>query len=341
VARILKKTRLAREVRRIMELATGFMASEALLTANSLGVFQTLKEGRLEANEIARRLDTEPQATRTLLDALVALKLLKKNKGRYANAAAARDLLTSGSPYYLGETLLHCAQLQERWARLKEAVEKGRLAEREKMATAWCEEFVLGTARVARLLAPTVARLINLKGRRQLLDLGGGLGTYGVEFARRYKSLKVVIYDLPPVVKLAKGTLDLSQFAGRVRFIAGDYLIGDLPPRSDAALLSNVIHQSSAEEVRLILLKLNKALEPGGLLILKDFLLNEARTSPGYAALFSLNMLVSTQRGRTYTRNEARKLLQDAGFSLTKAHGLKDSSTVLVAKKTHRPAVRR
>jgi cyclopropane fatty-acyl-phospholipid synthase-like methyltransferase len=322
-----------------MELSTAFIPAEVVLTANSLGLFEALKEGGLEAGEIARRLETEPQATRTLLDALVVLKLLKKDKGIYTNAPAAKDLLTSNSPYYLGQTLLHCAQLKERWARLEEAVRKGRLAEKEKMATAWCEEFVLGMAGMAKFLAPTLARLVNLKGASALLDLGGGLGTYGLEFARRYQGLKVIIYDLPQVVKLAREALDLSEFEGRVKFVGGDYLEQDLPRGFDAALLSNVIHQSSAEEVRLILLKVFKALNSDGLLILKDFLLNEARTAPAYAALFSLNMLVSTQRGRTYTRNEARKLLQEAGFSVIKSHGLKDSSTVLLAKKTHLPAV--
>lgn len=333
MANLLKRARLAREVTKLMELSTGFMRAEVVLTANSLGLFEALKENSLEAGEVARRLGTEPEATRALLDALVALELLKKNNGSYTNSSAARDLLVSGSPHYLGDTLAHCSQLRERWARLKEAVEQGRLAGREEMAGAWWDEFVMGMAGVARLLAPTLTGLIDLKGASPLLDLGGGLGIYGLQFARRYRGLKVIIYDLPQVVKLAKETVNLGEFAGRVKFVAGDYLKNDLPSDFGVALLSNVIHQSSADEVRLILKKVNKALKPGGLIILKDFLLNEARTAPRYAALFSLNMLVSTERGRTYTRNEARKLLVEAGFAIIKAHSLKDASTVLVGKK--------
>lgn len=48
---------------------------------------------------------------------------------------------------------------------------------------------------------------------------------------------------------------------------------------------------------------------------MQDFILNPDKTGPQQAALFSLNMLVSTDAGASYSESEYRNWMSVAGFS--------------------------
>jgi hypothetical protein len=46
-----------------------------------------------------------------------------------------------------------------------------------------------------------------------------------------------------------------------------------------------------------------QALAPDGRLVVQDFILNLCKAGPQHAALFSLNMLVGTEAGATYSES--------------------------------------
>jgi hypothetical protein len=55
-------------------------------------------------------------------------------------------------------------------------------------------------------------------------------------------------------------------------------------------------------------------MDPGGVLIVHDFFLDESGDGPFFPALFSLNMLANSGQGRTYTEPEVRGMLEKAGL---------------------------
>src|ERR1035441_1527489 len=71
----------------------------------------------------------------------------------------------------------------------------------------------------------------------------------------------------------------------------------------------------SEEENRDLLARSVRALAPGGRLVIQDFLLRADKTGPRSGALFSLNMLVNTQGGASYSEDEYTQWLHEAGFS--------------------------
>jgi len=100
----------------------------------------------------------------------------------------------------------------------------------------------------------------------------------------------------------------------RVKIAPGDYTVDELPPGHDLALLSAVIHSNSRETNRQLYEKVFRALGPGGTVLIRDFVLDETRTSPPDGAVFAVNMLVATRAGNCYTFGEIREDLESAGF---------------------------
>ncbi len=60
--------------------------------------------------------------------------------------------------------------------------------------------------------------------------------------------------------------------------------------------------------------KIFRALESGERLIVRDHIMNSDHTEPKSGALFAINMLVATSGGSTYTFEEIRETMAQAGF---------------------------
>jgi len=59
---------------------------------------------------------------------------------------------------------------------------------------------------------------------------------------------------------------------------------------------------------------------PGGILMVQEFILDDAKDGPQFPALFSLNMLLGTEAGQSYSGSELTAMMREAG--LTDVHRL-------------------
>jgi len=98
-----------------------------------------------------------------------------------------------------------------------------------------------------------------------------------------------------------------------VDFADGDYHGDPVPGGFDVAWLSHVLHGDCPEAAARIIARAAEALEPGGLLLVHDFILDDSGDGPLFAALFSLNMLLGTEGGQSYTQGEIGDMLAAAG----------------------------
>src|SRR6478609_1356544 len=86
----------------IMQLGFGYWGSRTLLSAVELGLFTELAKGPLTLQEIRGRLDLHERGARDFLDALVALGMLRREQGSYANTPAADLYLDRAKSTYVG-----------------------------------------------------------------------------------------------------------------------------------------------------------------------------------------------------------------------------------------------
>ena len=130
--------------------------------------------------------------------------------------------------------------------------------------------------------------------------------------------MRAVIFDFAPVLALAKKRLTAEGFLDRVELAAGDFYQDELPGGCDLALLSAIIHQNSPAQNVELYKKIYRALEPGGVVLIRDHIMDESRTQPPAGAMFALNMLVNTSGGDTFTFGEVKETLEAAGFGEVK-----------------------
>lgn len=301
----------------LLEMSGSYWNSCTLHAGVKLDLFTPLSNAPASAAELARRLSLDERGLGMLLDALAALGLLNKDGQSYQATLFASQFLSTDSSGYLGHIILHHHHLVDSWARLDEAVRSGQPTRRRVSHDSGEQEresFLLGMFNLATLLAPHVVKQVDLSEHRHLLDLGGGPGTYAIHFCLQNPELQATVLDLSTTRSIAEKTISQFNLLERINFIAGDFQDDSLPGRYDVAWLSHVLHGEGETGCAIMLQKTVEVLEPGGCLLVQEFILDDTRDSPLFPALFSLNMLIGTPLGKAYSEGEIKALLEAAGL---------------------------
>jgi (2Fe-2S) ferredoxin/SAM-dependent methyltransferase len=310
------------------ELVRGFMSSRVMLTALELDVFTAVNLGA-RAEEVAAKIHGDPRATEILLNALAGLKLLEKQNGVFHNTPVTARFFVEGSPDDARPGLMHTANLWRRWSTLTECVHAGSSVSRDRDGE-FVQAFIAAMDRNARERAQAVVQAVGAAGVRRMLDLGGGSAAYSIAFAKANPELTAEVLDLPDVVPLTREYIRKAGVEGRVSARPGDMLSTPLGTGFDLVLISAICHMFDPGQNRALLRRARHALSPEGRVVVQDFILEPDKTSPTWAALFSVNMLVGTRGGCSYSEPEYAGWLREAGFSEVHRIGLSGPSGLMI-----------
>ena len=303
----------------LSRLASGHAEARVVQTAVSLGVFDIIGNRGSEAVAVAASIKADPRATELLLNALVALGLLKKENSRFSLTEVSAAYLVRDSAEFFGDMILFDASLWDCWGDLEKAVRSGRpvrvpdMYQGDPTATG---RFIRAMHSLvqARGDAENLIEKLDLSRTSDLLDIGSGPGTYPIYLCKKFPALRATIFDLPGTLKITERFVAESGLKDRITLLAGDYRHDAVPGRYQVVLLSNIIHGEGSEENPRLMAKLYRCLDPGGKVVIKDHILDDSLTHPPVGALFSLLMLLTTEHGRCYSFNEVRSWLEAAGF---------------------------
>ncbi|MBM2834843.1 MAG: tcmO [Candidatus Brocadiaceae bacterium] len=322
----------------IFQLGFGYWKSCILFTAVEFDIFTLIGKGKVTARDISKSIHANERATEMLLNALVSLKLLTRQKNHYKNSPVSNLHLIKGKPLYLGDAVHHAHNIMDNWTMLRETIETGKAVSLkdlpEEVDPHDARDFITAMHNIASVKADELCSIIDLRGVERFMDLAGGPGTYAIAFAKANPQLHAVVFDLEHVTKLTQEFIKASSMEERVSVQAGNCLEDSFGMNEyDSILVSNILHiYNPANNVK-ILRKCRDALKDDGQVIIHEFVLDETKTRPQFAALFSLNMLIGTQEGASYSESEYRKWLKDAGFKQAKKVDLKSGSALFIGKK--------
>jgi ubiquinone/menaquinone biosynthesis C-methylase UbiE len=303
----------------IREVSWGYWRSQILFVATRLGVFDLLARKELSAPEVARTLGLSERGANILLVALTGLELLVKKAERFTASEIAIELLASQSARSMRGAVQHCENLMRCWEELEKCVRTGEPCSVQAKTPEELAKrrggFMAAMKSNAAVVAEEIYEKGGIAGRRRLLDIGCGPGTFAIEFARRNAALTGTLVDIEEVVSIAATNISDAGITGRLDTRGGDFRQMDLGlARHDLAFVSHVIHMYDSVENERLLARIHRALESSGRVVIHDYLLSEDDTQRTEAAVFAVNMLVGTCGGNCYSDREIIRWLTQAGF---------------------------
>lgn len=320
----------------LLEDVYHYRRAVVLLAAAELGIFDyVLDHHRISARQLSTHFGWERRGTEIILNALCGLSYLTKKQEWFTVSPAVKKVFTQKEFPLLKEWLHHEWRLLNRWIHLPEVIRSGKsYREPEKKSLHRNHRnFILSMAHREKQNVRSVVKKINLNGCHHMLDLGGGPGLFAAAFVEKYPQLHATIFDTPDTAPIARQFFAKSTAKNRLRFMAGDFLTDPIGSGYDAVLLSSVLHIYSPTENQKLLRKVYQSLRPGGKIFIRDFLLNQQKTSPLIGVLFAVNMLINTMRGNTYSFAEMKSWIKKAGFKNIKKKSLEGRMLLLEAHK--------
>ena len=309
---------------RLQRLVHSYRDAATLMAAVELGLFTQVARGTDTEAAIAGALALSPTNAERLVTACTALGLLVRDDDRLRNAPDVARFLVEGEPAYAGPWMLFSKPDWNEWGRLsthlrrRDAVVLGKYAQGFTVERA--RKYHEATYSIGMGAARRFVRQVDLSGRRQILDLGGGSGCYCIVAAQRYPRLRAIVLDLPPVVEVTREFIASHGLADRVTAQAGDFTGDPLPGGSDVIIMASNLPQYSREIIGAVIGAAFAALEPGGEMHLIGEMLDVARTGPRDPALWGLAEALWGSTGIAHSVAECRAYFERAGFRGVAAH---------------------
>ncbi|MCD1295391.1 hypothetical protein CUJ83_10310 [Methanocella sp. CWC-04] len=279
-------------------------------------------------SDLSEATGIEPGFLERLLKALGKfgyVQILKDgDKIAYVNTPVSDQYLNSDSLTYIGTKVF-------------EDIETGTLLQnyiREGPATVtitndfWSPELLEWIASMSLTggVQSTVS-VVDLSGRKKMLDIGGGHGLYSIFFTKKYPGLRSYVLDLPQVAELTKNYIAKFNAEGQVEAIPGDYHDLKTAEKYDVVLVSNVT--SSLEDFKYLMSLSYELLEKGGLIVLRNYVSDLA---DDWSSLVALERF--SRRGKdSFSSVQIMDALKGAGFATIKKLYSAEGILILQAEK--------
>ena len=328
----------------IMQLGLAFWGSKALLSAIELGVFSELAgEATLDADTLRDRLGLHPRSATDFFDALVALGMLERDDGRYANTPATEVFLDRAKPSYVGGLLeMANARLYPFWGSLTDGLRSGEPQNEAKVGEDFFATLYSDPARLAQFAGAmsavsvgagqAIAAKFPWGDHQTVIDIGCAEGAVPVQIALAHEHITGGGFDLPPLEPIFDAYVAKFGVGDRLSFTGGDFFAEPMP-QADVLVMGHILHDWDLDEKRQLLQKAHDALPDGGALIVYEAIIDDERRANAFGLLMSLNMLIETPGGFDYTGADCQRWMQETGFRDTYVEHLVGPDSMVVGIK--------
>jgi len=322
----------------LLELATAYQRSRALVALLELDVPTRLASGPRSAQQLAAELDAHPLAIGRLLDAAVALGLFTCEDRRFRNTPLADEYLVRDRANYVGDGL-RCSERASRtraWSELGAHIRAWRPGggpHRPSTEAAPAGTEIEGAHRLALLTGHALAGAIDLSARRRLLDLGGGTGAMSIALCSRFTALEAVIVERGDVAAEAVARVRAAGLSERVEVCVADFMASPLPEGADIVLVANVLSMLDSGAVHRLFRRVFETLPAGGDLVITGWMLDDTASAPLLALLLCLEDIALDAPDVERSRAVYALWLGQAGFDGIRSGALEPPASWLAARK--------
>jgi len=330
--------RLVETAEEVSRLAFGFMASKALFAALHIDIFSQLADGPKTARALASGTGVPVNRITTLMTALTATGLVDREDENYFNGPGAATFLVRGARHDFGDYLRYQIdrQMYPFLTQLNEVIDGSLDPEAVDSYQHWMSDpdqaVLYSEAQHAGSLGPgrTLARLVDLTGCHNLLDVGGGTGAMTIRLLEAYPGLVSTIIDFPNVAEIGWRFVAEAGMVDRVRYIPSNALTAEWPTEQDAILMSYLFSGVPGGELPRLVRQAYDCLAPGGHFIVHDFMVEDDRTGPPIAALWQLQHMAFTPDARSVTPGWLKDHMLEVGFTAPRDEEMVPGMTRLI-----------
>ncbi len=317
-----------RRTQQIFDLMSGFVYSQVLLGCVRLDLFKMLYQKPLDLQQISLQTRVSEQALQKLLVSAVSLGLLEsRSHQRFGLGALGVPLaMHPGIGAMVEHNHLLYRDMQDPLAFLNNAWQ-GDMAEywpyahdpqaAERVAQEKFSRYSDLMASSQEFVVQEILKSYYFEEHRCVLDVGAGKGRFASELALHAKHLKLKLFDLPPVLELAKATFQSKGLIDRLSLCPGNFLHDPLPQGADLVTLVRVAHDHPDEVVQQLLQKIHDALPVGGILLLAEPMAktySQSADGPTQTDVYFHFYLLAMGAGRLRTPEELMLMMSKAGF---------------------------
>ncbi len=324
----------------IRELARSFWYSAILRAAIKLDVFSLLDPEPMTAEEVARNVGASPPHVAALLEACAVLGLVEELGDRFGLTQLTSRFLVPGRQEYVGDHALHHTNAWASFGRLDEIIREGKtLLPFESGfvdADTYWNNYMMGQHnRAASGQAHQLVGNVDLRGRRRMIDLGGGAASYSIALCEANPDLTAVVVDGKEPLAIAGRLIAEHGLQDRITLLEGDFAQVELGAGYDVALISGVVLIKGESECRRLFDLTHSVLDPGGLVIVQDYMrIDHSPERRRLDTLENLYVLVAFDPGAGDKEGElVASWLGDAGFSDTRLVALPTQLGLVTARK--------
>jgi SAM-dependent methyltransferase len=326
---------------RLQQLGFAYAPPLIISAAVTNKVFDALESGANTVQEVGKETGASQRGLRAVMNALVGLELLKRDRqGKYSlTPESAAFLVTTKAGTLAGFFRTILPQLVSRWLQLTEVTRTGR-------PVAAVNEETEGTDFFGQLVENIIPmsyggaqklgdhlKVAKTKDELRVLDLAAGSGIWGIALAQKSPRVRVAAVDWTGMIPTTKRVTQKFGVGDRFEFIGGDLLDANFGNGYDIATLGHILHSEGEERSRQLLKKTFRALKSGGVIAIAEWLVNDNRTEPVPSLMFAVQMLVNTEKGDTFSFNEIKSWLEDAGFRKVRKLEAPGPSPLILATK--------
>ena len=176
-------------------------------------------------------------------------------------------------------------------------------------------------------------KLAKAKNEIHVLDLGAGSGIWGIALAQKSPRVQVTALDWAGMIPTTKRITQKFGVGDRFNYVEGDMLEANFGSGYDIATLGHILHSEGEDRSRRLLRKIFRALKSGGTIAIAEWLVNDDHTKPLPSLMFAVQMLVNTEKGDTFSFNQIKNWLEEAGFKKVRKLEAPGPSPLVLATK--------
>ncbi len=325
----------------IHEMIYQFWNSSVLRAGVKLKLFPLIeKEQPCSSQFIADSLNANINFIKSYLECCVSLGLLEKNQNMYRNSEQTSEFLIPDNSHYIGDLVLHITNHWSSMGNLDRLIVEGRTEppfENGFVNTeVYWKDYMYGQHnRTESGQSANLVQHVDLTDKRKLLDLGGGMGSYAVALCKKNPGLRAYVVDQKEPLELAEKLIEKNNLEKRVFIKEGDFYTIELDKDYDAVLISGVVCIKSENECRQIFFRAYDALQPGGVVIVQDFMRiggNSRKIFLDTMMDLYLKVAFAPEAG-DYKGEEVVSWLEDTGFIKNKQISLPTQLNLITAEK--------